>query len=469
MTIKNIKRWAVALPSALILSAAAAGQAYAVDMHEAIEAAIASNPQINQAEQNKQAIEFERKQAQGLYLPRVNLEVSGGARQLDNPTRRTLGIDNDTLSPVEGDLTIEETLFDSGARRSELERQASRTDGAAYRVSERSEFIALEVVRTYLNYMLQQRLVAIAQDNVAFHEKLAGDLGEGVKQGSISIADQQQAEERLQAAHARQTEAQEDLVASGIDFMMLTGIPIDQVGMPDPVTAALPTSLDQAVELARTQNPKVLEAMADVDAANAVVRAARADLGPKVSVEARARRGHDIDGFEGDTTDLQALLVLRWTLYSGGINQANVQEQVRRASETRYRLHEMSRDAESDVRNAWNRRDNQQALLGQLDTQSKVTDDLLISYREQFNVGRRSLLDVLDAENTRHNVQVERETARFAEIFAEYKVLAATHQLLKTLNIPEPKDANTYARAKFNVEPTPPAELWARRYPDRAQ
>ena len=469
MTIKNFKRWAVALPSALILSAAAAGQAYAVDMREAIEAAIASNPQINQAEQNKQAIEFERKQAQGLYLPRVNLEVSGGVRQLDNPTRRTLGIDNDTLSPVEGDLTVEQTLFDSGARRSELERQASRTDGAAYRVSERSEFIALEVVRTYLNYLLQQRLVAVAQDNAAFHEKLAGDLAEGVRQGSISIADQQQAEERLQAAHARQTEAQEDLVNASIDFMMLTGIPIDQVTMPDPVTGALPTTLDQAVELARTQNPKVLEAMADVDAANAVVRAARADLGPKVSVEARARRGHDIDGFEGDTTDLQALLVLRWTLYSGGINQANVQEQVRRASEARYRLHEMSREAETDVRTAWNRRDNQQTLLTQLDQQARVSDDLLLSYREQFNVGRRSLLDVLDAENTRHNVQVSRETARFAEIFAEYKMLAATHQLLKTLNIAEPKDANTYARARFNVESTPPAELWARRYPDRAQ
>lgn len=469
MTIKNFKRWAVALPSALVLSAAAAGQAYAVDMREAIEAALASNPQINQAEQNKQAIEFERKQAQGLYLPKVDVEVNGGIRQLDNPTRRTLGIEHDNLSPIEGDLSISETLFDSGARRSELERQASRTDGAAERVSERSEFIALEVVRTYLNYMLQQRLVAIAQDNIAFHEKLAGDLGEGVKQGSISIADQQQAEERLQASHARQTEAQEDLVNAGIEFMELTGIPIDQVSMPDPLTAALPTTLDQAVQLARTQNPKVLEAMADVDAANAVVRAARAELGPKVSVEARARRGHDIDGFEGDTTDLQALLVLRWTLYNGGINSANVQEQVRRASETRYRLHEMSRDAETDVRTAWNRRDQQQVLLGQLDQQARVTDDLVISYREQFNVGRRSLLDVLDAENTRHNAQVERETARFAEIFAEYKVLAATHQLLKTLNIAEPKDSYAYARTKFNVEPTPPAELWARRYPDRAQ
>lgn len=225
MTIKTFKRWAVALPSALILSAAAAGQAYAVDMRDAIEAAISSNPQISQAEQNKQAIEFERKQAQGLYLPKVDVEVNGGVRQLDNPTRRALGIDHDNLSPIEGDLSISETLFDSGARRAELERQASRTDGAAERVSERSEFIALEVVRTYLNYMLQQRLFAIAQDNISFHEKLTNDLGEGVKQGSISIADQQQAEERLQASHARQTEAQEDLVSAGIEFMELTGIP----------------------------------------------------------------------------------------------------------------------------------------------------------------------------------------------------------------------------------------------------
>ncbi|HEX5775721.1 MAG TPA: TolC family outer membrane protein, partial [Caulobacteraceae bacterium] len=461
MTIKNFKRWAVALPSAAALSVAAFGPAYAIDLRDAVEAAVASNPQINQAAQNKQAIEFERKQAQGLYLPRVDLELSGGVRKLENPTRRTLGLDDETLQPLEAGLTVQQTLWDSGARRSELERQASRTDGAANRVEERSEFIALEVVRSYLNYLLQQRLVAVADDNVTFHDTLAGDLRQGASQGSISIADQQQAEERLQSARVRRTEAQEDLADAGIEFMMLTGIPIDSVTMPPPVTANLPTSLDQAVELARTQNPLVREALADVDAAHAVVRAARAELGPKISLEGRARTGEDIDGFAGDTTDLQALLVMRWTLFSGGINQANVQEQVRRVSEERYRLHEASREAETDVRSAWNRRDQQSRLLVDLETQSRISDDLLLSYREQFNVGRRSLLDVLDAENTRHNVQVQRETARFAALFAEYKMLAATNQLLKTMNIAPPKDAFSDARARFNVEPTPPAELMA--------
>ena len=148
MTIKTFKRWAVALPSAAALSVAAFGPAYAIDLREAVEAAVASNPQINQAAQNKQAIEFERKQAQGLYLPRVDLELSGGVRKLENPTRRTLGLDDETLQPLEAGLTVQQTLWDSGARRSELERQASRTDGAANRVEERSEFIALEVVRS---------------------------------------------------------------------------------------------------------------------------------------------------------------------------------------------------------------------------------------------------------------------------------------------------------------------------------
>ena len=69
----------------------------------------------------------------------------------------------------------------------------------------------------------------------------------------------------------------------------------------------------------------------------------------------------------------------------------------------------------------------------QLDRQSQVSDDLLLSYRSQFNVGRRSLLDVLDAQNTRYNTQVRLETARFSQLFAHYQTLAATNQLLDAL------------------------------------
>jgi adhesin transport system outer membrane protein len=137
----------------------------------------------------------------------------------------------------------------------------------------------------------------------------------------------------------------------------------------------------------------------------------------------------------------------------------------RRASETRFRLHQVTREAEEDVRRAWNSWSNQGKLLGELEEQSKVSDNLLISYREQFNVGRRSLLDVLDSQNTRYNVQVRTETARFAQFFAEYRVLAATNKLLDAMGVAAPNSAKAEARKRFNVGPTPPAETLRRRYP----
>src|SRR6185369_5243762 len=188
------KHWTMIVPGAVLLCAT---PALGVELRDAVQSAISNNPQVRQAVANRVATQEELNQGRGLWYPRISVEGSAGVRDLRNPTRRNLGIAGHTLWPIEGDLIFDQNIFDSGAREAEIRRQASRTDAAAARVSERSEFVALNVSRTYIDYLLQQRLVAIAQDNVTFHEKLAGDLREGVSKGSISVADQQQAEERL--------------------------------------------------------------------------------------------------------------------------------------------------------------------------------------------------------------------------------------------------------------------------------
>jgi adhesin transport system outer membrane protein len=198
------KHWTMIVPGAVLLCTT---PAYAVELRDAVQAALSTNPEIRQAVANREATREERVQAQGLWYPRVSVEGSAGARNLRNPTRRNIGIADETLWPIEGDLIVDQLLFDSGGREAEIRRQAARTDAAAARIEERSEFVALNVARTYIDYLLQQRLVAIAEDNATFHERLSADLREGVSKGSISIADQQQAEERLQSARARVTEA----------------------------------------------------------------------------------------------------------------------------------------------------------------------------------------------------------------------------------------------------------------------
>jgi adhesin transport system outer membrane protein len=450
------RHWTIIVPGALMLSAS---PAFAVDLRDAVQAALTTNPEIRQAVANKAATQEERVQGQGLYYPRISVEGSAGVRDLHNPTRKRLGIAGNTLWPVEGDLIVEQLVYDSGGREAEIRRQAARTDAAAARVEERSEYVALNVARSYIDYLLQQRLVAIAQDNVTFHERLVGDLREGVAKGSISIADQQQAEERLQAARAKVTEAREDLDTAAINFRTLTGIPIDTVSMPPDLTQCMPASLADAEAAARQSNPRIREAMADLASAREDVRAAKAELGPKFSLEGRARAGHDIDGFEGRTTDLQALGVIRWTLFNGGTKEANVREQQNRADEVHGRLFERTRAAEEDVRSAWSRLTNQTALAGELETQGRISDDLLLSYREQFNIGRRSLLDVLDAQNSRYNVQQQTETARLAKVYAQYRVLASENRLIECLNVQAPAAARQSDMARYRVNPIPPADL----------
>jgi adhesin transport system outer membrane protein len=446
----------LAIPGALLLCAS---PAWGVDLREAVQSALTTNPQIRQAVSNRAATEQERVQGEGAYYPRISVEGSGGIRDLRNPTRRRIGIADYRLYPIEGDLVVDQLIYDSGAREAEIRRQAARTDAAAARVAERSEFVALNVSRTYIDYLLQQRLVAIAQDNVTFHEKLAADLREGVAKGSISIADQQQAEERLQSARAKVTEATEDLDTAAITFRTLTGLPIDSVAMPPDLSPCMPATLADAEAAARQNNPRVQEAIADLATSREEVRAAKAELGPKFSLEARARAGHDIDGFEGRTTDLQALGVLRWTLFNGGTKEANVREQQARENETHGRLFERTRAAEEDVRSAWSRLQNQTALAGELETQGRISDDLLLSYREQFNIGRRSLLDVLDAQNSRYNVQQQTETARLARVYAQYRVLAAENRLIECLGVQAPAAARQSQMARYRVNPIPPADL----------
>ena len=434
-------------------------------MQNVMAVAIDSNPQINQAEMNKQAIEFELEQAKGLYLPRVSLEMSAGVRRLENATRRNLGIANDELYPLEAGIRAEQTLIDFGRRHGEKLRQAARVDGAALRVVERSEFIALQSARQYLDVLLQQRVVAAAEDNMTFHNSLVSDLSSGVTAGSISTADLQQAQERAKAASVRVSEAREALQNAKIELLALSGLEVEEVQMPPAMAEKLPVSLSEAVGLTRSRHPKVLEAQADVDAANAEAKKEKGDIFPTIGLEFSGRVGDDIDAFRGETTDLLGRVVLRWDIFNGGINQAKYQEMIRRASESRFRLHETERNAEADTRRAWNSRETQTAVFRDLVDQSKSTDELLLSYREQFSVGRRSLLDVLDAQNTRFNVQVRAETARFSEMFAVYQILASTNSLLDAFNLTAPEARRVYAREKVGYGPPAPAELQRRHRP----
>jgi outer membrane protein, adhesin transport system len=446
----------------------AVGSAFALTLEQAVSVALDSNPEIGQAVENREAIEFELRQARGLYLPRIDALGSVGQRRLDSPGRRLAGIDKNALDAREIGGTISWKLFDGFGREAEIDRQASRVDGASFRVLERSEFIALAIAKEYFEIILQDKIVKIAEQNLAFHKGIAGRIREGVNGGSLTTADTQQAQERLKAAEARLIQARDDLIQARERFFKYVGMPPSSIGSYRSLNAALPKSLDAALATARTNNPQIKFAQADVDAAYALVRAARARYMPEVSVEGNARRGEDIDGVENRTRDLQARLVTKWNLFNGGIDKAAEQEQVRRLGEARLKLHQIQREVDEALRSSWQKRQQQAELLPVLNSEASFGKGVVSAYQEQFRAGRRTPLDVLSAQNTYVNTLILAEISRYAEVFAAYRVHASMGQLVPALGLKPAPAADAYARRQAWVPETPPAETMRRYSPDRS-
>ncbi|CAH0342857.1 TolC family outer membrane protein [Rhizobium sp. CECT 9324] len=449
--LKNNKIIAL-LYASVALGCGMCAEANAMSLQEAVEKTLRTNPQVMQAVKNREAVEFELRQARGLYLPSIDLEAGVGARRLSNSSTGNLTDDSEDYSPADVGLTITQTLLDGGGRRAQLSQQASRVDGASFRVVERSETLALQVVQDYLEYLLQSQIVGVAQQNVSFHNQILGDIGEGIKGGALTDVDNTQGRERLDAARARLREAQEELEVTKIRFLKTVGEPIGKANTPPSLARFIPRKMEEAIAIAQQNNPRIHSARADINAADAAVDAARSNYAPTVNLEGSARVGNDIDGDEGRTEDLQVRVVARWNLYRGGIDQAREQEQVRRASEQRYVSAEVYREVEESIRSAWNERSSRTQLSQILASQSSQNAKLVSSYREQFSVGQRSLLDVLDAQNTRFNTSIIAETAKVASLFAEYKILAASGSLLKSMNLKPVQQAEAYARSEFSVK-----------------
>lgn len=439
--------------------------AQALSLLEAVQIAVASNPEIGEAISNREAIEFELEQARGLFRPKVDLEARIGGERRWRQNNVNPNSNAGWLNRREASVVARQLLFDGYESQSEVELQAARVDGASYRVMERAEFIALSVIREYIDIIRLRRVVGFLVENERYHANLLTKISSGAQGGATSVADRSQARERLFSAKARTTLAREELANAETRFARLVGRSIGRTRAPGSIKKALPRSLNSAIGHARLNHPSIKFAQADVDAASAQIRKADAGFAPKIDLEGRARAGENLDGVTGQDNDVQANVVVAWNLYNGGIDSANKQEQVRRTDEARMALHRISREVEEGVRLSWDRKRLQAARLVDLYQQLKTQNEVVRFYTEQFKIGQRSLLDLLDAQNSRVSAQVAVATGESSVQFAEYRLLASINKLLRTLGVKPPSAVKAYAREQFSVPPTPPAETMPRYTP----
>jgi len=416
----------------------------ALSLEDTILYTLETNPEIKAAEANKQAIEFELEQARNQWAPRFELEAWAGTSRNRGTTSPDAGAASSAIEGYDVNARVTQQLFDGYQTRSEIERQAYRIDGAAYRVLERSEVLSLEAVRLYADVLRGQALVRLARQNLTYHREILSQLRTGFDRGVISVGDLQQGEERVWLAEDTVLEFELNLEDIETNFLAIVGVEPASLTSVPVISAAVPANLETAIAQARQRNPTVKFAQSDVGAAEALARRADGNRFPTVNLEADARYGEDVGGFVGDRRDARLGVVLRYE-FQGSMKRAARQEQSRRVNEARSHLLSHARRIEAEVRQSWSTLRSAKRRLGTISQQARLSRELRQTYEAEFVVGTRSLLDVLNTQSALFQAEANLINARSLSTYAEYRVLASVGILLPTLGIAPPEDAAAYA------------------------
>lgn len=411
----------IPIPLLACLLASVAVPAQATTLEEAIAAAMSHAPEIEAARADADAADARIKEARGHGLPSATLSGTIGYGRLD--PQGYFGLPAANVTPRAAQLTIEQPLFMGGRVSAGVAQAKAGSEAARAGESMTRSQIVVATVQAYGDVLTMRRMVALYEQMVGQMEEIQRQARLRFKAGESPSTDVAQATARLAEAQAALEQARGLAVSGDARFTNLTGFAPQDL-QPLPANPATPASLDEALDIARANNPALAQAEAALDAARAGARGARAERLPTVGAfaEGSTIRDQFFPDYRADSATLGVRA--RWQLFAGGRVSAKITESdcaVRaadaRARAARSAVDEQTISAFQGVRSAM----LVETAAGQ---QASAAAQARDSVRHEVRVGMKPQLDLLDAEREATAAAVNEARAQSDRIVAAYRLLA---------------------------------------------
>ncbi len=410
----------------------------ATTLQEAINIAVSSHPTVQKAKARKRATEQDINEARSEYLPTVDATGDIGYEYTDNFFTRNQGNGGsgteEQFRKVFGG-EIRQNLFQGFGTVNRARSAQERVSSASHNLMDAEEAIGLRAAVSFLEVLRARHLVTLAQQNVASHLQVRDDIKFKAQKGRSDSGDFNQAESRLALARSRLTQARGQLRDAETGYLEVVGQAPGTLETPRPPYQSIPSNIDLAVASAEETNPALLAALDNVNAREFDARAKREPYYPKFDVSVRGHRGHDMNGVNGDDNAFAALLVMDVNLYRGGADQARYRRAIEQMSEARQREAEIRRLVQEQMRIEYTGLLTARENLPISESRAQAAAQVVSAYLQQFELGRRSLLDVLDVVSELFQANVGVVNTDTEMMRASYRVLATAGTLLSTLNV----------------------------------
>lgn len=413
-------------------------------LEKIIEKAVTENPEVQASLHAFKASELDESAAKGRYLP--NLTVDQTFR---NQERLTPNVNNTYTPNQQSTLTLRQMIFDGLATPSEVGRLDHVAKSRFYELQGQMQSVALDTATAYFDLLRYRRLVSYAQDNFVVHKQIFDKIKSRVDAGVGKKVDLEQATGRLALAEANLLTETTNLYDVSARFQRLVGeLPPDAVTEVMLTGDGMESSADQVLDTAYKQNPNILAAIENIIAIEKSVTGRKAPFMPRLDLQ--GRKIIDVNGASKNSTLAADTLEVTasWNIFNGFTDKSNLDSAV----ETLNRSHDLRDKACIDTRQlvaiAYNniRQLNEQVAYRKQHQDS--IENARLAYRKQYDIGQRTLLDLLDTENEYFQSRRNFTNAEMDLSTAYARTYAGQGLLLKKLGVSR-TDVGEYPREEY--------------------
>ena len=429
-TYKNISNSLVYIAIGLFLSPISVS---AMELNDFVSDTLSVHPSIREQVHVFRQIDQDRDIASSGWQPSVDLEASIGTYETESPTT---GLQKREYESNRAELSVTQNLFNGFDTQYQIEQTNSRVSSALFEIFDTADNIALEAVQAYLDVLKQQKLVKLAETNVSSHERILSQIRERNNSGVGRRSELQQTEGRVARAHASLIAQQNNLQDAATSLHEILGRYVLIGKLKEPALPQRPgNTLNELIDLALNKHPAIKVASFNVQAAISDSSRAKRNHYPKVDLRLAKEVGEDINGLNGDTDELSLVVNLSYNFYRGGADRAEQRKKISVVHQNQEFAARVRRQVINTLRLAWTADQSLSRQLRFLTTHIEKSRQTVESYGEEFFIGQRDLIDLLDAESELNSAQNQYTDAYHEAMAARFRILEAVGILFPSLNL----------------------------------
>ncbi len=413
---------------AVALSAAMGSQVHAQSFSEVVQNALAMYPGIQAAKAKTEAARADIDRARSAHYPQISY---GYTRNSYASGSLPSTVEANTRSP-----SLRLNLWSGGRIEADAKRAEALTESSVFAEASTRDDVALLAAEAYINWARSIELFNLAAKNLESHSVTLEDIRKIVAVDTGRQIDLQQAQVRMDNAALIKLQRETELSQARQRLMRfwLGQLPIRPVGLTEALSAngrlgQVPRSVDQVLSVVTDDLPVVAQQVKQVQAAEKAVSMARGQYSP--TVDFTSARQLNLSGVAPYKQDTFSQVQVNMPLYSGGSTSAAVDAAVGQLKAAQYALDEARLIAREKATVAYHEWQSAQGRSTQGASQAKVGDKVVDGYRQQFRLGRRQLLDLLNIQAEAFGYQSTATTAFYDEQVARARLLAVTGDLAK--------------------------------------